>query len=63
MREHSNIMVEYIKVFEKRDEEVTIKDLIGYSGVGTSLQRLDAKIDQQDYFTGVSKLQPNFGQT
>lgn len=46
MREHSNIMVEYIKVFEKRDEEVTIKDLIGYSGVGTSLQRLDAKIDQ-----------------
>lgn len=31
MREHSNTMVEYIKVFEKRDEELTIKDLIGYS--------------------------------
>jgi GntR family transcriptional regulator of vanillate catabolism len=31
MREHSNIMVEYIKVFEKRNEELTIKDLIGYS--------------------------------
>ncbi|MCO4838585.1 MAG: GntR family transcriptional regulator [Rhodobacteraceae bacterium] len=33
MREHSNTMVEYIKVFEKRDEELTIKDLIGYSGI------------------------------
>lgn len=32
MREHSNTMVEYIKVFEKRNEELTIKDLIGYSG-------------------------------
>jgi len=36
MREHSNTMVEYIKVFEKRDEELTIKDLIGYSGLGVT---------------------------
>lgn len=33
MREHSNTMVEYIKVFEKRDGELTIKDLIGYSSL------------------------------
>lgn len=33
MREHSNTMVEYIKVFEKRNEELTISDLIGYSGI------------------------------
>ncbi|MDA7425656.1 GntR family transcriptional regulator [Thalassococcus lentus] len=33
MREHSNTMVEYIKIFEKRNEELTIKDLIGYSGL------------------------------
>ena len=36
MREHSNTMVEYIKVFEKRNEELTIKDLIGYSGVSVA---------------------------
>lgn len=33
MREHSNTMVEYIRMFEKRNEELTIKDLIGYSGL------------------------------
>lgn len=33
MREHSNTMVEYIRIFEKRNEELTIKDLIGYSGL------------------------------
>lgn len=31
MREHSNTMVEYIKIFEKRSEQLTIKDLIGFS--------------------------------
>ena len=36
MREHSNTMVEYIKVFEKRNEELTIKDLIGYSGISVT---------------------------
>lgn len=36
MREHSNTMVEYIKVFEKRNEELTIKDLIGYSGLSVT---------------------------
>ncbi len=36
MREHSNTMVEYIKVFEKRNEELTIKDLIGYSGISVA---------------------------
>jgi len=39
MREHSNTMVEYIKVFEKRNEDLTIKDLIGYSGL--SVTRLE----------------------
>ena len=33
MREHSNTMIEYIKVFEKRSEELTVSDLIGYSGI------------------------------
>lgn len=33
MREHSNTMVEYIEVFEKRNDELTINDLISYSGV------------------------------
>jgi len=33
MREHSNTMVEYIKVFEKRNGELTMDDLIGYSGI------------------------------
>jgi len=34
MREHSNTMVEYIEVFEKRTEKLTITDLISYSGIG-----------------------------
>ena len=46
MREHSNTMVEYIKVFEKRDEELTIKDLIGYSGLGASGQDLDPTFNE-----------------
>ncbi len=33
MREHSNTMVEYIKVFEKRNEKLTLADLISYSGL------------------------------
>ncbi|WP_432675664.1 GntR family transcriptional regulator [Nioella aestuarii] len=33
MREHSNTMVEYIEVFEKRNEELTVTDLISYSGI------------------------------
>ena len=36
MREHSNTMVEYIKVFEKLNDELTIKDLIGYSGLSVT---------------------------
>jgi GntR family transcriptional regulator of vanillate catabolism len=36
MREHSNTMVEYIQVFEKRNEELTISDLIGYSGLSVT---------------------------
>ena len=36
MREHSNTMVTYIKVFEKRNKELTIKDLIGYSGLSVT---------------------------
>lgn len=33
MREHSNTMVEYIEVFEKRNEALTLADLISYSGI------------------------------
>lgn len=33
MREHSNTMIEYIKVFEKRNGAMTMDDLIGYSGI------------------------------
>ncbi|MCY4302961.1 MAG: GntR family transcriptional regulator [Aestuariivita sp.] len=36
MREHSNTMIEYIRVFEKRNEELTISDLIGYSGLSVT---------------------------
>jgi|TARA_X000000368_G_scaffold419022_1_gene421576 GntR family transcriptional regulator of vanillate catabolism len=32
MREHSNTMIEYIELFEKRHEELTLSDLISYSG-------------------------------
>lgn len=42
MREHSNTMVEYIKIFEKRNEELTIKDLIGYSGLSIARDTEDA---------------------
>ncbi len=41
MREHSNTMVEYIQVFEKRNEELTIKDLIGYSGISVTRKEHD----------------------
>lgn len=33
MREHSNTMIEYIEMFEKRNQALTISDLIGYSGI------------------------------
>lgn len=33
MREHSNTMVEYIEIFEKRNEALTLTDLISYSGL------------------------------
>jgi len=43
MREHSNMMVEYIKVFEKRNEALTINDLIGYSGISVIRLEHDRK--------------------
>ena len=43
MREHSNTMVEYIKVFEKRNDELTIKDLIGYSGLSVTSAQENAE--------------------
>lgn len=46
MREHSNTMVEYIKIFEKRNEELTIKDLIGYSDL--SIARANPVTAQTD---------------
>ncbi|MGB0785543.1 MAG: GntR family transcriptional regulator [Alphaproteobacteria bacterium] len=32
MREHANTMIEYIEVFEKRQANLTVSDLISYSG-------------------------------
>ncbi|WP_273507916.1 GntR family transcriptional regulator [Planktotalea frisia] len=46
MREHSNTMVEYIKVFEKRNEELTIKDLIGYSGLSVTRSEFDTSLQE-----------------
>lgn len=46
MREHSNTMVEYIKVFEKQNEELTIQDLIGFSGLSVSHSALDEAAPQ-----------------
>ena len=31
MREHSNIMIEYIETFEKRDARLTVNDLVAYA--------------------------------
>ena len=41
MREHSNTMVEYIEVFEKRNEEITLADLISYSGLDVTSPSLN----------------------
>jgi GntR family transcriptional regulator of vanillate catabolism len=42
MREHSNTMIEYIQVFEKRTkEELTIKNLIDYSGLSVMRKEHD----------------------
>lgn len=35
MREHSNTMVEYIETFEKRDDKLTVNDLVAYSAAET----------------------------
>lgn len=43
MREHSNTMLEYIEVFEKRNRELTVADLISYSGVQLSHADSDAE--------------------
>ncbi|MEM5491684.1 GntR family transcriptional regulator [Hoeflea sp. AS16] len=43
MREHSNTMIEYIEVFEKRNQELTVADLISYSGVQLSHADSDAE--------------------
>ena len=39
---HSNTMIEWVKVFEKRSQELTIKDLVSYSGLRMTRQELDA---------------------
>jgi GntR family transcriptional regulator of vanillate catabolism len=31
MREHANIMIEYIQTFEKRDATLTVNDLVAYT--------------------------------
>ena len=35
MREHSHTMIEYIQTFERRDESLTVADLVAYSAVAT----------------------------
>lgn len=40
MREHANTMFEYIEVFEKRNEAMTVSDLISYSGVNVAKDAL-----------------------
>ncbi|MEM5583706.1 GntR family transcriptional regulator [Roseibium sp. AS2] len=35
MREHSHTMIEYIRMFEKRDANLTVADLVAYSGIDT----------------------------
>jgi len=42
MREHSNTMIEYIEMFEKRNEALTLADLISYSGINLSQTSPDA---------------------
>lgn len=34
IREHSHTMLEYIRMFEKRDANLTVADLVAYSGIG-----------------------------
>jgi len=43
MREHSNTMVEYIEFFEKRNEEITLADLISYSGLDVTSPSLNGQ--------------------
>ena len=33
MREHSHTMIEYIQTFERRDESLTVADLVAYSAM------------------------------
>lgn len=35
LREHSHTMIEYIQMFEKRDANLTVADLVAYSGIDT----------------------------
>lgn len=35
MREHANVMIEYIQTFEKRDASLTVHDLVAYSATET----------------------------
>ena len=37
MREHSHTMIEYIQTFEKRDESLTVADLVAYSAAELNL--------------------------
>ena len=41
MREHSYTMVEYIELFEKRNEQLTLADLISYSGLDVTSPSLN----------------------
>jgi len=37
MREHANIMIEYIQTFEKRDARLTVQDFVAYSSADIDL--------------------------
>jgi len=43
MREHSNTMVEYIEMFEKRNLELTVRDLISFSGTDVTQARFGSR--------------------
>lgn len=36
MREHAHTMIEYIQTFERRDESLTVADLVAYSAIATN---------------------------
>ncbi|MEM7302626.1 MAG: GntR family transcriptional regulator [Pseudomonadota bacterium] len=42
MREHSNTMIEYIEVFERRNKKLTVRDLVSYSVQGDPENKVES---------------------